>query len=180
MTVKIRKEWVMEYRQSESLNKPVAFDDKSSKYGVYARFCVEEKERKDNNGIVTKYYSYVECYMTNAEWEEYKLVKKLQGDTIDIPTMEYDFKMQQPVEYPTSEGGNGFTYKPIWAEKVYASKIATLTAFPELLPIAIYDTTNKIERMQKMTLEELKKLSLFLGQYQLRYFDEKKEQQAMS
>ena len=170
----------MEYRQSESLNKPVAFDDKSSKSGIYVRFCVEEKERKDNNGIVTKYYSYVECYMTNAEWEEYKLVKKLQGDTIDIPTMEYDFKMQQPVEYPISEGGNGFTYKPIWAEKVYASKIATLTAFPELLPIAIYDTTNKVERMQKMTLEELKKLSLFLGQYQLRYFDEKKEQQAMS
>ena len=39
----------MEYRQSESLNKPIAFDDKSSKSGVYARFCVEEKDRKDND-----------------------------------------------------------------------------------------------------------------------------------
>jgi hypothetical protein len=168
----------MEYRQSESLNKPVAFDDKSSKAGIYVRFCVEEKERKDDDGIVTKYYTYVECYMTNTEWEEYKLVKKIQGDNLDIPTMEYDYKMQQAVEYPVSEGGNGFTYKPIWAEKVYASKIATLTAFPELLPIAIYDTTNKEERMQKMTLEQLKALTLYLGNIQLQYFDEKKRQQA--
>lgn len=170
----------MEYRQSESLNKPVAFDTKSSKVGIYVRFCVEEKERKDNDGIVTKYYSYIECYMTNAEWEQYKLAKQIQGETIDIPTMEYDYKMQQPVEYPVSEGGNGFTYRPIWAEKVYASKIATLTAFPELLPIAIYDTTDKEERMQKMTLEQLKALTLFLGNIQLEYFAEKKKQQAES
>lgn len=116
--------------------------------------------------------------MTKAEWEQYKLVAKMQGETLDAPTIEYNFKMNVPVEYPVGAGGNGFTYKPIWAEKVYASKISTLTAFPELLPIAIYDSTNKEERMQKMSIEQLKALSLYLGNVQLQYFEIKKQQQA--
>ena len=163
----------MQFKKSESKEKPIQIDEKSSQGGVYVRICITEKQKDEET-----YFEYLEAFLTKAEWEQYKLVAKMQGETLDAPTIEYNFKMNVPVKYPVEAGGNGFTYKPIWAEKVYASKISTLTAFPELLPIAIYDSTNKEERMQKMTIEQLKALSLYLGNVQLQYFEIKKQQQA--
>lgn len=163
----------MQFKKSESKEKPIQIDENSSLSGVYIRICVNEKQKDDET-----YYEYLEAFSTKAEWEQYKLVAKMQGETIDAPTIEYNYKMNVPVKYPQQLGGNGFTYKPIWAEKVYASKIATLQAFPELLPIEIYDSTNKEERMQEMSIEQLKALSLYLGSIQLQYFATKKQQQA--
>ena len=163
----------MEFVKSESTVKPIQIDENSSASGVYIRICIEEKQVED----ATR-YEYLEAFITRSEWEEYKLIAKLKGTTLDAPTIEFNFKMNLPHEYPVSEGGNGFTYRPIWASTIYLPNRPSLVAFPQKLPIAVYDTTDKKERMQKMTLEEYDNLIKFLDDKREEYFEIKKEQQA--
>ena len=54
----------------------------------------------------------------------------------------------------------------------------TQLLIPQKLPIAVYDTTDKKERMQKMTLEQYDNLIKFLDDKREEYFEIKKEQQA--
>ena len=168
----------MEYKQSESLNKPIQIDENSSKNGVYIRICIQEKEREDVGGNKTTYYSYLEAYLTKEEFKQYKQTALMQNIDIDAPTIEYNFKMNLPIEYPVAVGGTGFTYKPAWAKSVYKELIEEANVHPEQFPLNVYDTTHKAERMVSMTVDELKKLSDFLYTVQKKFFDEKQRQQS--
>lgn len=166
----------MEFKQVQSVNKPIQIDEKSSKAGVYIRICVTEKQLKDSD---TKYYEYLEAYLTKEEWKQYNLMATIQGIVIDAPTLEYNYKMNIPIQYTVEQGGNGFYYKPIWAESIYYDKIKAYDVHPEQFPLEIYDVTHKKENMVKMSVEDLKKLSDFLYAYQKLYFEQKQAQQAI-
>ena len=97
----------MQFKKSESKEKPIQIDEKSSQGGVYVRICITEKQKDEET-----YFEYLEAFLTKAEWEQYKLVAKMQGETLDAPTIEYNFKMNVPVEYPVEAGGNGFRPNP--------------------------------------------------------------------
>lgn len=159
----------MEFVKSESTVKPVQIDENSSASGVYIRICIEEKQVEDSIK-----YEYLEAFITKNEWEQYKLIAKIQGATIDAPTIEYAYKMNTPVIYPKT----GFLYLPSWAEGVYKSLIEDGKTHPEKFPLPIFDVTHKEERMVKMSLEELTALSSFLYDYKEQYFTEKQKHQA--
>ena len=78
----------MQFKKSESKEKPIQIDEKSSQGGVYVRICITEKQKDEET-----YFEYLEAFLTKAEWEQYKLVAKMQGETLDAPTIEYNFKM---------------------------------------------------------------------------------------
>lgn len=115
-------------------------------------------------------YSYLEAFVPTADFEQFKLACSVQGKDVSAAQIEYDYKLDVPVEYPTT----GFTYKPKWAESVYAG----LLQKRKLFPMPIYDSTNKEERSVEMTSEELETLALFLAAKQQEYFNEKKKAEA--
>lgn len=162
----------MEFKKSKSTVKPVEIDKTSSPAGVYIRINIVETEPEDENS--SAYFEYDEAYLTNEEFNQYVLIKNIQGKEVNAAQIEYDYKMDTPVEYPE----NGFTYKPRWAEEIYVSKITLGTALPSLFPLSIYDSTDLETRKQDMTVAELTQLSLYLGSMQEQYFNEYKQHKA--
>lgn len=162
------------FRKAESLEKPIRLDEKSSANGVYIRINCSAETVSDNDGNEQIKYSYLEAFCTKEEFEQFKLVSKVQNKDVSAAQIEYDFKLDTPVEYKKT----GFTYKPKWAEKIYAGLLEKGKLLPNLFPMQIYDSTDKEERSVVMSAEELEKLALFLAEKQQEYFNEKKKAEA--
>lgn len=162
------------FRKSESFNKPVKLDETSSANGVYIRICCSAEPVSDADGSEKIKYSYLEAFVPTSEFEQFKLACSVQGKDVSAAQIEYDYKLDTPVEYPAT----GFTYKPKWAESVYAGLLEKGKLLPDIFPMNIYDSTNKEERAVEMTAEQLTVLALFLAAKQQEYFNEKKKAEA--
>lgn len=128
----------------------------------------------DNDGNERIKYSYLEAYCSKEEFEQFKLAYSVQNKDVTAEQIEYDYKLDTPVEYEKT----GYTYKPKWAEEIYVSLIEKGTKFPSIFPMLIYDSTKKRERAVEMTLQDLTALTMFLAVKQQQYFIEKKEAEA--
>lgn len=125
----------------------------------------------DNDGNERIKYSYLEAFCPNEEFNQFKLACSVQNKDVTAEQIEYDYKLDTPVEYE----GTGFAYKPKWAEGIYIGLIEKGTNFPSIFPMLIYDSTKKRERAVEMTLQDLTTLTMFLAEKQQQYFNEKKE-----
>lgn len=158
------------FRKAESLEKPIRLDETSSANGVYIRINCSTETVSDNDGNEQIKYSYLEAFCTKEEFEKFKLVSQVQNKDVSAAQIEYDFKLDTPVEYK----GTGFTYKPKWAEEIYVGLIEKGSKFPDIFPMTIYDSTKQAERAVNMSLKELTALTMFLATKQQQYFNEKK------
>lgn len=159
---------MLKFYDSESLVQPVGIDKTSSEAGVYVRICVTQTTEDDQ----TK-YNYKEAYLTKAEWEQYVLIQTLKNQATTRANIQYLYRLDTPVVYPT----NGFTYRPKWAEEIYAEKIQQGKVLPDLFPLRIYDSTGREDHAQDMTIADLTALSMYLASQQEIYFREKKQQE---
>lgn len=165
------------YVNSESLLKPVEIDKTSSPQGVYVRRDIKEVEYEKADGEIGTKYKYQEAFLTLNEFESYSnelIAKAIKGDDNSEAFENYQRKLDTPIEYPA----NGFTYKPKWAENIYAGLLQKGALLPQLFPLKIYDSTELEDRAQSMTMEELTALSIFLASAQERYFAEYKAEKA--
>ena len=140
------------WADSKSLEKPEAIDSKSCPSGVYLRRFITSSVNEDDQVV----YSYKEAFLTNAEYAEYSLLQNIAEHT--------------PVLYEA----NGHMYKPKWAAEIYEELVNRGEKFAELFPLTIWDATEEPENAVKMSLEDLKALTIFLGQLQEQYFNEYK------
>lgn len=165
------------YVNSESLLKPAEIDKTSSPQGVYVRRDIKEVEYEKTDGEIGTKYKYQEAFLTLNEFESYSnelIAKAIKGDDNSEAYENYQRKLDTPIEYPA----NGFTYKPKWAENIYAGLLQKGALLPQLFPLKIYDSTELEDRAQSMTMEELTALSIFLASAQERYFAEYKAEKA--
>lgn len=167
----------LSWKKAESLIKPKEIDNKSTSSGVYVRKNIEKIISETESGETIEKYQYLECLMTEGEYNNYVLQKYITStvlDEDDTPEYQnYKNKLNEPVQYK-----NGFYYKPKWAEKVYEELIERGMKFAQLFPMRIYDATEKYENSVEMTLEELIELTLFLAGIQEQYFKEYKQAKA--
>lgn len=165
------------YNKSVSNQKPLEIETSSSDK-VYIRRNIKEVaiEAYDKLNEHVEYH-YEEAVLSRDELESYKnelLFKKLNNQDNSESYDNYLSKLDTPIEYPL----NGFTYKPKWAESIYAGLIQKGMLLPELFPLKIYDSTEKEERAKLFTLKELIALSIFLAKSQEQYFAEYKAEKS--
>lgn len=157
------------WKQSESLVRPAALDTTSSPNGVYIRKFITENEI---DGVIK--YQYQEAFLTLEEYEQYKLLQAISESILGEDTSDayliYKQKLNTPVLYET----NGHYYKPKWAADIYEELVNRGEKFAELFPLTIWDATEEPENAEKMSLEDLKALTIFLGHLQEQYFNEYK------
>ena len=131
------------YQFAESINKPLEIDVTSSKSGVYIHRDIKEIERETGSeGETQIYYTYQEAFLSLDEWEAYKnelAAKAITGEENSAAYERYKNKLDPPIEYPT----NGFTYKPKWAENIYAGLIEKGKLLPTLFPLTITNTISR-------------------------------------
>ena len=160
----------LNWKNSESFNKPEAVDNTSSPNGVYLRRFITAVETEEGE---TK-YQYKEAFLTNAEYAEYSLLQNIAeqvlGEDSSDAYLMYKQKLNTPVLYEV----NGHMYKPKWAAEIYEELVNRGEKFAELFPLTIWDATEEPENVVKMSLEDLKALTIFLGQLQEQYFNEYK------
>ena len=161
------------YKNAESLIKPLKIDVTTCPSGVYVRRDIKEVQKEDSTGNTIASYEYKEAFLTKSEYETYS--KELIANTVngvDNSTAyeNYTTKLDTPVIYPV----NGFTYKPKWAESVYAGLLQKGALLPALFPLKIYDSTELETNAVTMTIAELTALAVFLGSKQEEYFAEYK------
>ena len=160
------------YKKTASNTKPLEIDVTSSE-GVYIRRNIKEVTIEDEQYGNRTEFQYEEAYISQNDYETYKnqLLFKLLNDQDNSSAYDnYLTKLDTPVEYPV----NGFTYKPKWAENIYAGLIQKGQLLPSLFPLKIYDSTEEEERAANFSLEELVALSIFLAGKQEEYFAEYK------
>jgi hypothetical protein len=161
----------LNWRLSESTNKPTEIDNTSSPCGVYVRKYI--KEVQDTESDIVK-YQYQEAFLTSEEYQQYSLLQQINEQILQEDQSEayllYKQKLDTPVLYET----NGHYYKPKWAADIYEGLINRGEKFEKLFPLTIWDSTELPENAEKMTLEQLKELTIFLGSIQETYFNEYK------
>ena len=165
------------YKIAQANKRPLEIDITSSKDGVYVRRDIKEVEIELENGEILKRFEYQEAFMSKSEYEQYArelLANTINGNDNSQAYETYQKKLDTPIEYPL----NGFTYKPKWAETVYAGLLQKGALLPQLFPLKIYDSTEQEDRAQVMTMEELIALSIFLATMQEKYFAEYKAEKA--
>lgn len=165
------------YVKSESLLKPEKIDKISSPNGVFVRRDIKAVEYEKTDGEIGTKYVYQEAFLTHNEYESFanELIANAVNGNDDSEAYEnYQRKLDTPIEYPE----NGFTYKPKWAENIYAGLLQKGALLPQLFPLKIYDSTEHEDRAQSMTMEQLTALSIFLAAAQERYFAEYKAEKA--
>ena len=163
----------IKYRKSQSNEKPLEIDITSTPDGVYIRRHIKSVEIEQENGGSKTFCEYQEALLTKSEYEQFAcelIAKAVKGDDNSEAYENYQKKLDTPIEYPE----NGFTYKPKWAENIYAGLLQKGLLLPQLFPLKIYDSTELEERATKMTIEELTALSIFLAGAQEKYFAEYK------
>lgn len=156
----------LNWRNSESFNKPEAIDSTSSPNGVYVRRFITEVTTEDGE---TK-YTYKEAFLTQEEYNQYQLMNTiaeqvLKEDTSDA-CVAYKAQLDTPVLYEV----NGHYYKPKWAADIYESLVSKGEKFPDMFPITIWDATEEAKNAVEMTIEELRALTTFLGKVQEKYY----------
>lgn len=162
----------IQYNKSVSNQRPLDIEISSSDKAYVRRNIKEVIIEDEEYGNRTEFH-YEEAVMSKDELESYKnelLFKKLNDQDNSEAYDNYLKKLDTPVEYPV----NGFTYKPKWAENIYAGLIQKGQLLPDLFPLKIYDSTEKEDRAAMFTLEELVALSIFLAGKQEQYFAEYK------
>lgn len=160
------------YVNSQSNEKPSEIDITTSSDGVYIRRDIREIQIEQEDGTISKMFNFQEAFLTKSEYEIYvseMIANKINGNDNSQAFASYQNKLNTPIEYT-----NGYTYKPKWAETVYAGLLQKGALLPQLFPLKIYDSTEKEERAQIMTMQELTALSIFLAQAQERFFAEYK------
>lgn len=166
----------IKYVNSQSNERPSEIDITSSKDGVYIRRDIKEVNIEKEDGTFSKMFNFQEAFLTKSDYESYMsemIANKINGNDNSQAFATYQNKLNTPIEYT-----NGFTYKPKWAETVYAGLLQKGALLPQLFPLKIYDSTELEERAQSMTIEELTALSIFLAQAQEVYFAEYKAEKA--
>lgn len=160
----------LKWTDSQSLEKPVAVDSSSSPSGVYIRRFITTTINEDEQTV----YKYKEAFLTNEEYAQYSLLQNISeqvlGEEYSEAYLIYKQKLNTPVLYSI----NNHYYKPKWAAEIYEELISRGEKFPELFPLTIWDSTGEQENAEKMTWDDLKSLTIFLGQLQEQYFNEYK------
>lgn len=154
----------LNWQKSESKNKPIEVDEKSSQSGIYLRTNIVFTDDK---------YTYDEAYLSKEEYSNYKLSNMILQKDTSIAYLNYETKLDTPVQY-----SNGHYYKPKWSEGTYAGLLQKGMMLPSLFPLKIWDSTELEENAVVMTLAELTALTLFLGAKQEQYFSEYKIEKA--
>lgn len=156
----------LNWTSSQSLSKPKRLDKNSSPYGVYIRRFINENVSNDGQII----YDYQEAFLTLEEYSKYEIMKAISGEEDSDEYLKYKLRLDTPILYEA----NGHLYKPKWAAEIYEGLINRGEKFAELFPITIWDATKEAGNAIEMSLEELKKLTIFLGRIQEQYFNEYK------
>lgn len=156
----------LNWNNSQSLLKPQRIDKDSSPCGVYIRRLINENIN-DNGQTV---YDYQEAFLTLDEYNKYELIQAVSGEEDTDEYLKYKLKLDTPVLYEK----NGHLYKPKWAAEIYEELVSRGEKFAELFPITIWDATKEAENAVKMSLDDLRKLTIFLGRIQEQYFNEYK------
>lgn len=165
------------YRKSQSNEKPLEIDVTSTPDGVYVRRDIKSVEIEQQDGTMKTFWEYQEALLSKSEYEQFAsemIARTIKGDDNSEAYENYQRKLDTPIEYPV----NGFTYKPKWAENIYAGLLQKGALLPQLFPLKIYDSTELEDRAQSMTMEQLTALSIFLATAQERYFAEYKAEKA--
>ncbi len=158
------------WRTSESLNKPEPVDKTSSPHGVYVRKFITEQ--KTEEGEIK--YSYKEAFLTFDEYSQYELMQTINEQVLGEDSSDAYLIYKQKLSTPVLYEENGHYYKPKWAAEIYEELVNRGEKFAELFPLTIWDATEQEENAEKMGLEDLKKLTIFLGKLQEQFFYEYK------
>lgn len=158
------------WADSKSLEKPEAIDSKSCPSGVYLRRFITSSVNEDDQVV----YSYKEAFLTNAEYAEYSLLQNIAEQVLGEDSSDAYLIYKQKLNTPVLYEANGHMYKPKWAAEIYEELVNRGEKFAELFPLTIWDATEEPENAVKMSLEDLKALTIFLGQLQEQYFNEYK------
>lgn len=170
----------MNYKNVESLEKPLEIDKTSSADGIYIRRNIKEIINEDG----LKKYQYQELFLSHEEYELYSrelLVKQINGEDNTKEYEAYKQKLDTGVLYT-----NGKYYKPIWAD-IYNKKVneimQMLSNYEKVggetdgmyqIKVLITDATNKAENFVLMNVKEIIELWFFLLQQQELLFQEYK------
>ncbi len=171
----------MDYKNVESLEKPLEIDKTSSSDGIYIRRNIKEIINEDGS----KKYQYQELFLSHEQYELYSrelLVNQINGEDNTKEYEAYKQKLNTGVLYT-----NGKHYKPIWAE-LYNKKVneimQMLSNYEKVggntdnmltTKILITDATNKVENFVLMNVKEIIELWFFLLKKQEEFFNEYKQ-----
>lgn len=158
------------WTESQSLEKPKAVDTTSCPSGVYLRRFITTTTNEDEQIV----YSYKEAFLTNEEYAQYQLLQNISEQVLGEDSSDAYLIYKQKLNTPILYAENGHYYKPKWAAEIYEELVNRGEKFAELFPLTIWDATEEQENAEKMSLEELKVLTIFLGQLQEQYFNEYK------
>ena len=161
----------LNWKISESTVKPEAVDKKLSPYGVYIRKFIQEVPETEDS---PKKYTYQEAFLSIEEYSQYELMQIISEQVLGEDSSDAYLIYKQQLNTPVIYEVNGHYYKPKWAAEIYEELVNRGEKFAELFPLTIWDATELQENAVKMSLEELRALTVFLGQLQEQYFNEYK------
>lgn len=161
------------WRKAESRIKPNEVDKKSTTSGIYVRKNIERVAIESDTGETIEKYTYLECLMTEAEYNNYILEKNILNkvlDEDDTPEYQnYKTKLDEPVQYV-----NGFYYKPSYIVD-YKKVMDDVKIAVDLIEKAggdasailskkftVYDASGAPENAVEMTLSDVINLYIFL------------------
>ena len=73
----------LNWRRVESLTKPAEFDNVSTAAGIYVRKNIEKITVTAENEEEIEKYTYLECLMTEGEYNNYILQKYITSNILD-------------------------------------------------------------------------------------------------
>lgn len=164
----------IKWYKSESTIEPKRVDTESSPNGVYLRKLIHQETRSYDSKSENLVYSYLEAFITKEQYKEYSFIQSILsqvfGEEDTDSYLEYQFKLDTPILYEA----NNHYYKPKWANSIYADLITKAQAYPDLLPITIWDSTGLENNAVEMSLDELVDLTKFLAKKQEQFYYEYK------
>lgn len=175
----------LNWKNVESLNKPLEIDKNLSDNGVYLRRNILGIITEDSDGNEQIKYSYEESYLTNSEYEAYILSKSITDELLDkedsVAYKHREEKMNTGVLY-----SNGHKYKPKYIVD-YKKIMDDVNAALDLITKAgattspllgktfnVYDETGTTENVVEMNIAQIVDLYFFLYTKKEEYYNEYK------
>ena len=161
------------WKTAESKTKPDEIDSTSTSAGIYVRKNIEKVTSENESGEESVKYTYLECLMSESEYNSYSLEKSIVNSVLDEDDSaegeEYKNNLDTPVLYT-----NGYYYKPNYISN-YKSIMDDIKIAIDLKEKAgedvseyftrtfnVYDATGKEENKVSMTISEITDLYLYL------------------
>ena len=161
------------WKTAESKTKPDEVDASSTSSGIYVRKNIEKVTSENESGEESIKYTYLECLMSETEYNNYSLEKNIVTSVLDEDDStegeEYKTNLDTPVLY-----SNGLYYKPNYISK-YKSIMDDVKLAIDLKEKAgediteyfsrtfnVYDATGTDENKVSMTISEITDLYLYL------------------